>query len=145
VRLRVAADGGAHAASDPLPAAAGEPLPVALCGRVSRRDALLFHKTTRREPYDAARRRRPDAFDVLLRNEEGEVTEFTIGNLVLELGGDRVTPARACGLLAGVFRQQLLSRGEVREGRVTPRDLARARRLWLVNAVRGWVPVRLVR
>ena len=144
VRLRVAADGSVRAAGEPLPEPAREPLPVALCGRVSRGDPFLFHKTTRREVYERARRERPDVFDVLLSNEEGEATEFTIGNLVVELEGGLVTPPRGCGLLAGVFREELLARGEVRERAVRPAEVARARRLWLVNAVRGWVPVRLV-
>jgi para-aminobenzoate synthetase/4-amino-4-deoxychorismate lyase len=145
VRLRLAADGGVRTESAPLPAASAEPLPVALAeGRVSRRDPVLFHKTTRRDPYDRARAERPDAFDVLLANEEGELTEFTIGNVVLELDGERVTPARDCGLLAGVFREGLVASGEVRERPVRREALARARRVWLVNAVRGWVPVRLL-
>jgi para-aminobenzoate synthetase/4-amino-4-deoxychorismate lyase len=113
-------------------------------GRVSRRERFLFHKTTRRDPYDRARHEHPEVFDVLLANEEDELTEFTIGNVVLDLAGERVTPARDCGLLAGVFREGLLASGEVRERPVRRAELARARRLWLVNAVRGWVPVRLV-
>jgi para-aminobenzoate synthetase/4-amino-4-deoxychorismate lyase len=117
---------------------------VARCGtRVSREDPLLFHKTTRRALYEAARRERPDAFDVLLANEEGAPTEFTIGNLVLDLDGARVTPPVGAGLLPGVMRAELLARGEVRERPVRAEDLGRARALWLVNAVRGWVPVRL--
>ncbi len=145
VRLHVARGGEVRTESAPLPPAAEGPLPVALArSRVSRRDPALFHKTTRREPYDAARRERPDAFDVLLANEEGELTEFTIGNVVLEIGGERVTPQREAGLLAGVMRAELLSRGEVRERPVRAAELGRASRLWLVNAVRGWVPVRLL-
>jgi para-aminobenzoate synthetase/4-amino-4-deoxychorismate lyase len=111
---------------------------------VSRRDASLFHKTTRRERYERARLERPDALDVLLANEEGEPTEFTVGNLVAEIGGERVTPPREAGLLPGVMRAELLARGEVRERPVGMTELRRARRLWLVNAVRGWVPVRIV-
>jgi para-aminobenzoate synthetase/4-amino-4-deoxychorismate lyase len=145
VRLRLSEDGAARVESAPLPPAAAEPLPVARArARVSRRDRFLFHNTTRRDAYERARAERPALFDVLLSNEEGELTEFTIGNLVLELAGDRVTPARASGLLAGVFRAELLARGEVRERPVRVEELGRATRLWLVNAVRGWVPVRLV-
>jgi para-aminobenzoate synthetase/4-amino-4-deoxychorismate lyase len=144
VRLLVRSDGSVRTESAPLPAAPEAPLPVARCGaRVSRRDPLLFHKTTLRDRYEAARRERPDAFDVLLANEEGEPTEFTIGNLVLELEGERVTPPVDAGLLPGVMRAELLARGEIRERSVRAEDLAHARRLWLVNAVRGWVPVRL--
>jgi len=145
VRLLVAAAGAVRSEAAPLPAPVTDPLPVALAaGRLSRRDPTLFHKTTRRGTYDAARRERPDAFDVLLANEEGELTEFTIGNVVLDLDGAEVTPPRDAGLLAGVMRAELLARGEIRERPVRVEELSRARRVWLVNAVRGRVPVRLL-
>ena len=146
-RVRLVARAAAlEVAGEPLPPPAPEPLPVALALRpVSRWDRRLFHKTTQREPYDLRRADAPGAFDVLLWNEEGELTEFTIGNLVAELDGARLTPPRGCGLLAGVMRAELLDRGEVREATLRVEDLTRATRLWLVNAVRGWVPVRLVR
>ena len=64
---------------------------------------------------------------MLLWNEEGEATEFTIGNLVAELaGGERVTPPRDAGLLAGVYRAKLLAEGAVRE-RTLPLDDVAAR------------------
>jgi para-aminobenzoate synthetase/4-amino-4-deoxychorismate lyase len=144
-RVRLVARAGEVAVtSDPAPAPAAGPLEVVLAKRpVSRWDARLFHKTTRREPYDQARAEAGDAFDVLLWNEEGELTEFTIGNLVAELDGERWTPPRESGLLAGVMRAELLERGEIRERVLRVEDLPRATRLWLVNAVRGSVPVRL--
>jgi para-aminobenzoate synthetase/4-amino-4-deoxychorismate lyase len=145
VRLLASADGALRTESAPLPEPADAPVPVAVArSRVSRRDPALFHKTTRRGPYEAARRERPDAFDVLLSNEEGELTEFTIGNLVVELDGARVTPPVDAGLLPGVMRAELLARGEARERPVTTGELRRSSRLWLVNAVRGWVPARLL-
>jgi len=144
-RVRLVARAGAIALeAAPLPPAVTAPLPVALAARpVSRWDARLFHKTTRREPYDERRAEAPGAFDVLLQNEEGELTEFTIGNLVAEIDGVQWTPPRDCGLLAGVMRADLLDRGEIRERVLRVADLDRATRLWLVNAVRGRVPVRL--
>ncbi|MFO0582213.1 MAG: chorismate-binding protein [Anaeromyxobacter sp.] len=149
VRLVVAGRGAVEVERAPLPPRVDAALPVALAAApVSRRDHRLFHKTTDRAPYDAARAARPDAFDVLLFNEEGEATEFTIGNLVAELelpggGVECVTPPRDAGLLAGVQRAALLARGEVVERTVRVADLGRARRLWLVNALRGRVPVTL--
>jgi para-aminobenzoate synthetase/4-amino-4-deoxychorismate lyase len=141
VRL-VARERGIELEAAPLPEPALEPLPVALALRpVSRLDARLFHKTTRREPYESRRGELPDVFDVLLWNEERELTEFTIGNLVAEIDGAQLTPPRDCGLLAGVMRAELLARGEIREATLRVEDLARATRLWLVNAVRGRVPV----
>jgi len=145
-RVRLLARGGAFEITvAPLPEGASDPRPVVLAARpVSRSDRRLFHKTTDRAPYDTRRSEAPGAFDVLLWNEEGELTEFTIGNLVVELDGVQVTPPRECGLLAGVMRAELLARGEVREAVLRVEDLRRATRLWLVNAVRGRVPVRWV-
>ncbi|MFT3913573.1 MAG: chorismate-binding protein [Anaeromyxobacteraceae bacterium] len=148
VRLVVAGRGAVEVERTPLPPRVDAPVPVALAAApVSRRDRRLFHKTTDRAPYDAARAARPDVFDVLLFNEEGEATEFTIGNLVAEFdlpgGVECVTPPRDAGLLAGVQRAALLARGEVVERTVRVADLGRARRLWLVNALRGRVPVSL--
>jgi para-aminobenzoate synthetase/4-amino-4-deoxychorismate lyase len=82
-------------------------------------------------------------FDTLLYNERGEVTEFTKGNLVVELDGQRLTPALSCGLLPGTLRAELLARGEVREALLQRADMERASALWFVNGVRGMVPARL--
>ncbi|MGV3516254.1 chorismate-binding protein [Luteitalea sp.] len=108
---------------------------------VDTRSPLLFNKTTRREVYDEARAARPDVDDVLLWNARGELTEGTIANLVVELDGVRVTPPIASGLLPGVFRADLLARGEIEERVVLVSDLARASRLWLVNSLREWMPI----
>jgi para-aminobenzoate synthetase/4-amino-4-deoxychorismate lyase len=145
LRLLVTPDGGVALERAPLPAPALEPVPVALSVEpVDRRDPALFHKTTRRAPYERRRAERPDAFDVLLLNREGEVTEGTFTNVVAEIDGTRFTPPLDAGLLPGVFRADLLARGEVRERRLLPADLRRARRLWIVNALRGWIEARLV-
>jgi para-aminobenzoate synthetase / 4-amino-4-deoxychorismate lyase len=119
--------------------------PVALANEaVSRHDRLLCHKTTARAAYEQRRARHPDAFDVLLVNAEGEVTEFTIGNVVAEIDGRLLTPPRDCGLLAGVMRDTLLREGIVHERLIAVEQLRRATRLWHVNSVRGCTPVQLV-
>jgi para-aminobenzoate synthetase/4-amino-4-deoxychorismate lyase len=146
-RLLVSADGRVRVESEELslkPEA--EVRPVALAKTpVSRDERFLYHKTTRRRVYEERRAEHPQAFDVLLWNEEGELTEFTNGNVVLELSGGRWTPPRECGLLAGTFRAGLIRRGEVAECVLTRDDLARASRCWLVNSVRGWVEVSFAR
>jgi branched-subunit amino acid aminotransferase/4-amino-4-deoxychorismate lyase len=104
-------------------------------------DEFLYHKTTNRAVYERARR--PDCDDVILWNPAGEVTETTIANLVVEnvaVGGRRVTPPIACGLLPGTLRAELLATGEIGEARVTVEELKAAARFWLVNSVRGWCP-----
>jgi para-aminobenzoate synthetase/4-amino-4-deoxychorismate lyase len=144
VRLLASAGGEIRVESAALEGLPTEPLRVVLAAApVRRADRFLYHKTTRREVYDLHRARHPAAFDVLLWNEDGEMTEFTNGNLVVEIGGQRLTPARESGLLAGTMRAELLESGEIREAVVKRSDLARCSRLWLVNGVRGWVNVRL--
>jgi para-aminobenzoate synthetase/4-amino-4-deoxychorismate lyase len=146
-RLRVLLDdaGAVRFEAAPAPRPSPEPLPVAFARTpVDSRDPLLFHKTTRREVYELRRRERPEAFDVILKNETGDLTELTIGNLVAELDGARVTPPREAGLLAGVFRAELLARGEIVERPLRAEEVRRAPRLWLVNALRGWVPIRIL-
>ena len=98
----------------------------------------LYHKTTRREMYAAARASRPDCDEVILWNERGELTEASTANLVLDLDGAWVTPPVTSGLLAGTFREWLLATGQIREQVLTRVDLRQARRIALVNSVRRW-------
>ena len=101
-------------------------------------DVFLYHKTTNRAVYEKAKADFPEADDVLLFNERGEITESCIANVVVELDGRKVTPPVSCGLLAGTFRDELLARGEIEEGIVTLDDLKRAASVWLINSVRKW-------
>jgi para-aminobenzoate synthetase / 4-amino-4-deoxychorismate lyase len=120
------------------------PLPVALADApVSRHDRLLSHKTTARHTYEQARAGHPHAFDVLLHNEDGWITEFTRGNVVADIDGELLTPPREAGLLPGTLRAELLAAVTVREAVLALDDLRRARALWFINSVRGWVPVSL--
>ena len=142
VRLLVSTGGRVRVESHPLDEMPPGPPRVALAlTPVKESERFLCHKTTNRAHYEARRAEVPGVFDVLLWNEEGELTEFTNGNVVVELDGKCWTPPRACGLLAGTFRASLLRWGEVAERVLTKDDLARATRVWFVNGVRGWVEV----
>lgn len=99
---------------------------------------FLYHKTTRRDIYERARAASPGGDDVLLWNSQGEVTETTIANVVLDLDGAMVTPPLSSGLLPGIMREWLLRSGVVRENAVAVSDLVHCRRLWVVNSVRLW-------
>ena len=112
---------------------------------VSSKDEFLRFKTTRRDRYEEAVARQPDADDVLLWNERGELTETTIANLVLEIDGVAVTPAESSGLLPGTLRAELLANRRIREAIVTTEDLDRADSIWLINSLRGWIPARVQR
>jgi para-aminobenzoate synthetase / 4-amino-4-deoxychorismate lyase len=110
-------------------------------GPVDSNDIFLFHKTTRREVYDKSRSSHPDCDDVLLYNERGELTEFTIGNLVVELDGKLLTPPVTCGLLPGTFRAELLETGTTTEQVIPLHRLNECTRIYRVNSVRKWEEV----
>jgi len=145
-RLRLTCDAAGHlvhtlTAYTPTP----EPVRLALADRpiATRSPAAEFlaHKTTRRELY--AFDKPADAFDVMLWNEAGELTECSFGNLALKLGGEWLTPPLAAGLLPGVLRAELLAQGRIREARLTRDDLARAEGLAFFNSLRGWLDAQL--
>jgi len=123
-----------------------EPVRVALADRpIATRGPgaeFLAHKTTRREAY-AGFARPAEAFDVILWNEAGELTECSFGNLALRLDGEWLTPPLAAGLLPGVLRAELLAQGRIREARLTRDDLARAQGLAFFNSLRGWLGAEL--
>jgi para-aminobenzoate synthetase / 4-amino-4-deoxychorismate lyase len=101
----------------------------------------LYHKCADRTRYDAALASAPGMFDVVLWNGDGQATELTRGNLVVELDGRRLTPPIDCGLLGGVLRGELLDHGEIEERVLTLDDVRAAKRLWFVNSLRGWVSI----
>jgi para-aminobenzoate synthetase / 4-amino-4-deoxychorismate lyase len=111
---------------------------------IDARDIRLYHKTTARDVYDAARAATRDCDDVVLWNRGGQVTETTVANIVVEVNGSRVTPPVSCGLLAGTLRAALLASGSVTEEVVPVEVLRRASRLWVVNSVHGERPAVLV-
>jgi para-aminobenzoate synthetase/4-amino-4-deoxychorismate lyase len=146
VRLLVDKYGGTYLESFPLQTAGqGRPLRVALAAEpVSADNIWLFHKTTFRKVYEEARASRPEAEEVILWNEAGEVTEGTISNIVLDLDGRLVTPPVTCGLLNGTFRQHLLQQGQIHEERISLGDLHRCRKVYLINSVRLWQEAEIV-
>ncbi len=111
---------------------------------VDQDNAFLYHKTTNRKVYEEFQRKYPDSFDVLLWNKEGELTEFTNGNLVVEMDDAYYTPPVSSGLLAGTFRNSLIQEGKVLEKTLTVEDLEKCQNIWFINSVRKWVPITLI-
>jgi para-aminobenzoate synthetase / 4-amino-4-deoxychorismate lyase len=138
VRLLLDRAGRITTGAVPLPSRT-EPVRLAIDDvPVDPADVLLFHKTSRRERYEEARARHPDADDVLLVNTRGEVTESTIANIVVLLDGRWVTPPLDAGVLPGTERAALLAEGTIEEAGLRPQDLAGADELRLVNATAAW-------
>ncbi len=148
VRLALDPDGGLTVTAQPAPTPSGPVRLVVAEAPIDPGNRWLYHKTTRREVYtqalEAARRRHPACDDVVLWNPDGAVTETSIGNLVIALGGARLTPPVSAGLLPGVYRGHLLATGQIREHPLTVADLGRATQVWRVNSVRRWQAAVLV-
>ncbi|MCB8926942.1 MAG: aminodeoxychorismate synthase component I [Ardenticatenaceae bacterium] len=149
VRLLLGQDGTCTLQTVPLSVGARpNPVRVGLAQEpVDSQTIWLYHKTTRRHLYDAARASRPDCDDVILHNERGDLTEASSSNIALLLNGELVTPPLESGLLGGTFRSYLLKNPEgwqnpgglpLREKVLTIADLARAEGIYLFNSVRGW-------
>jgi para-aminobenzoate synthetase/4-amino-4-deoxychorismate lyase len=145
LRLLLSRDGTARVESGPLEPVHAPARVAFAASAVDPTDVFLYHKTTNRTVYEEARRRQPSygVDDVVLWNADGHVTESTIANLVVELGGRRVTPPVTCGLLPGTLRAQLLEDGAIEEELVTVDQLRSAPQFWLINSVREWWPAQL--
>jgi para-aminobenzoate synthetase/4-amino-4-deoxychorismate lyase len=117
-----------------------QPVRLALAAQpVDSNDPFLYHKTTHRQVYDAARAARPGGDDVLLWNERGEITESTVANVVVEMDGALVTPPVTCGLLPGTFRAWLLENEVIRERVIRVDEITDGQTIRLINSVRKWI------
>jgi len=147
VRLLLDPATGLSVTAVPLPAPG--PFRFALADEaMDSADRFLFHKTTRRARYDAAReaaRAELGVDEVVFRNERGELTEGSITSLFVVIGGQMLTPPLSAGLLPGTLRAELLSNGSAREAVLRPEDLGRAEGIFLGNSVRGLLPAAFVR
>lgn len=109
---------------------------------------LCVHKTTEREhyerPFRAARARGCD--EAILVNARGNLVEGTRTSVWVRRGGHTLTPPLSAGGLAGVARAVLLETlPGASEAPLTPADLETADALFVCNALRGLMPVALVR
>jgi para-aminobenzoate synthetase/4-amino-4-deoxychorismate lyase len=93
--------------------------------------------------YDVELERCQPCDDVILWNDRDEVTESTIANVVISADGKHWTPPREAGLLAGTFREELISKGELFVRTITKAELAATGSFALINSVRGWMPATL--
>lgn len=140
VRLLVSLDGELSLESERYEDLGSTPVLVRLAKEpISRSNRMLYHKTTQRKLYEEHLVDPTNSFDTLLWNEENELTEFTRGNVVVEMNGKLWTPPVECGLLPGTLRTELLASGEIAERVIRKEELASATRIWFINSVQGWV------
>ncbi len=109
------------------------------------RSEFVRFKTTRRAHYEAlAPTAGSGAFDSLLFNAAGEITECTRGNIAALLDGRWITPPLACGLLPGVGRAVALHTGRVQEAVLRLEDAPRVEAWAFMNSLRGWIPAQVL-
>ena len=109
------------------------------------KNEFLYYKTTYRPWYfDSFQKiKNGEIYDEIFFNEKGELTEGARSNIVLQLNGNLYTPPVQCGLLNGVFRQELLKNNKCTEKVLYKKDLEKAEKIFCVNSVRGMVEIRL--
>lgn len=110
--------------------------------KINSQNEFMYHKTTYRPWfYDSYQKiAKGKIYDEIFFNEKGELTEGARSNIVLQLNGKLYTPPVSCGLLNGVFRQQMKN---VTEKILYKSDLENAEKIFCVNSVRGMVEVQL--
>lgn len=147
VRLELARDGSVTVEYEPLV------IPTARCTSwvtfanqpVDSSNIFLYHKTSKRELYRVELAKNPECVDVIFVNERNEVTEGANNNLAIRKNGVLLTPPISSGLLPGTLRAELLEKGEIVERLITPADLEQADEIYLINSVRKWRQVHLVK
>ncbi|MGN8645338.1 aminodeoxychorismate synthase component I [Gracilibacillus sp. HCP3S3_G5_1] len=109
---------------------------------VDKNNIYLYHKTTNREIYQKIDQATPPhVLSTLLWNNEGYITEFTIGNIVVEKDGRFFTPPVSDGLLPGTQRLQLLEENKIKEKQIPLSELKQYEQIWFINSIQGWVRV----
>ena len=123
----------------------GNPNVVIASEPINTNTPFVYYKTTNRSIYNKFKIDYPDYYDVILWNDKKEITETTAGNIVVEMNGNLFTPALNCGLLAGTFREYLLSVGKIKERIIKIEDLSGADNIYLINSVRKWIKLNVVK
>ncbi|CQR46472.1 Aminodeoxychorismate synthase component 1 [Paraliobacillus sp. PM-2] len=110
---------------------------------IDKTNVFHYHKTTNRSIYQEHVTNNPSIFSVLLWNDQEEITEFTFGNVVVELDGQLFTPPLSAGLLPGTYRDYLLEHHMIKERTITKKEVMAACNVWFINSLRGWISVQL--
>jgi branched-chain amino acid aminotransferase len=143
----VAADGLLRARWGAAPPAPALPARIALATSVVRhggspgcRFKTLSYLDNRLLQREAEAR---GLFDAVALNERGRLADGGRTNVFLVLGGAVVTPPEADGALPGVARRVLLEAGLAEERSLAPEELETAEGVFVANALRGVVAVRV--
>ena len=125
-----------------LPVEYSTPISVFLDAAPTPRSPLTSHKTTIRDPYTAARQRlkieqNSSPAEVILYNEDGEITEGSLRNVAFWRDDSWVTPPSHSGGISGTIRRWMIEQGRVREKVVRIDELSQGEWVLLSNGVEG--------
>lgn len=144
LRLTLAHDGRLQMTVAPLLDEQGARQVILANETLAADDYLLRYKTSARSRYDRVLAGLPEGvFDAIFLNSRGEVCEGARSNVFIERDGVLLTPPLRCGLLPGVMRRHLLDSGRAVEQVLTRDDLFDAEQLYVANALRGLMPVKI--
>ncbi|WNZ90167.1 aminodeoxychorismate synthase component I [Streptococcus iniae] len=81
------------------------------------------------------------ASEQIFVSPEGKLLETSIGNLILDIDGEWLTPVGTLPIIKGIHRQELLEQGKLKEADLTIEDLEKASAIYGTNSVRGLYPL----
>ncbi|MBN1867237.1 aminodeoxychorismate synthase component I [Candidatus Sumerlaeota bacterium] len=143
VRIDLGRDGTVAVATRPL-TDLHPPIRALLSSvRTDEGDPLVYHKTSRRDAYDAAlaEAKKHACAEAILSNGADRLTEGSFTNLFVQIDGRWFTPPLGDGLLDGVWRRHFLRRRRATQRSLTRDDLVSAERVVLGNSVRAEMEV----
>ena len=125
-----------------LPVEYSTPIRVLMAKEPTPRSPFTSYKTTVRDAYTAARQRlkieqNPSSAEVILYNEDGEITEGSLRNVAFWRDGGWVTPPNQSGGIGGTIRRWMIEQGRVREQVVKTEELKEGEWVLLSNGVEG--------
>ncbi|MGM0417250.1 MAG: chorismate-binding protein [Thermodesulfobacteriota bacterium] len=106
---------------------------------VDSKNRFLYHKTTNRSFYNNILKKHPEFNDIVLFNENNNITETCFANIVIKKNEKLYTPFSKAGLLPGTMRNYLLDKNIVSEKMILKKDLKNADKIYLINSVRGFI------
>lgn len=106
----------------------------------------LHHKTSQRHHWGNGEQwlqQHPYFFDVLYADAAGFITEGGRTNVYIWQQDHWITPPLEFGLLGGVMREWLISKGWVKEAPISQKALLQAPAVRVSNALRGWLDAKV--
>ncbi len=109
---------------------------------------LWLHKTTDKSTrgfYETMHNKYlngAEGAELIYINEKGHITEARFYNIIVEINHTLFTPSLSDGLLPGIARSKIINNGVI-ERSITPDELTTATAIYLINDIRGKIPVTL--